>query len=872
MGAQLTDNRKVTRHEKRAKRSRGTGQDATAAAPGPGAVPGPDALLTAAPPSMADVASLTGALLKLPDSVVIVDEEGNVAWGNSAAERLFGRSLADDVGISGLSLVHPDDQELVLRSLTSIQDKDIGDPIEIRVESATGWRLVEIVGTPLRLSGKNHVLLCLRDLTKRRRFELASGREARFRSLVHNAGSVILLVSATGLLESASGAITRLLGLDPELIEMRPLTDIVAEADHRQVVTALREARGATAAHPVTVRVGLLRHDGKTTVPFEMSIVDLIEDPTVEGFVISAHDASAQVAAEHELSEALSLLTATLDSTADGILVVDNDGAIAGFNRRFSEIWRIAADFVAVGDGARKLGFVLDQLLNPQTFLARRSELLQMPENESFDTLEFKDGRAVELSSRPQTVAGRIVGRVWSFRDVTDRIRLEDELEYRAFHDSLTGLANKALFQDRLEHALARIGETGSHLAVLFIDLDDFKTVNDSLGHGEGDQLLKGVATNLSRCLRPLDTAARLGGDEFAILIEDVWSREDIMSLAGRILESLGQAVQDGTGSASSAGSIGIAFDEPGVTSEQLLRNADIAMYKAKERGKNRFEIYRKEMHTAVLARIEQERELRAAIHDGDLLTHYQPIYNLDTRRIIGFEALVRWAHPVGGLVDPRLFVPLAEELGLIGEIDSFVLRSACLQARQWQEQGLADGLVMSVNLSPGQLIDPDLAHRVAAEVEACGFDPRSLIIEITESAMLTDNETTVRNLVELRSLGVRVALDDFGTGYSSLSHLDRLQIDIVKIDRSFIQALGSGDDTHSLAAALVQLAQTLGYEAIGEGVENAVQERGLRTLGCRFAQGYHLGRPLNTECTDLLLKSESAFDPVAGSVLDKLN
>ena len=640
---------------------------------------------------MADVASLTGALLKLPDSVVIVDGDGNVAWGNSSAERLFGRSLADGIGISGLSLVHPDDQELVLRSLTSIQDKDVGDPIEIRVESATGWRLVEIVGTPLQLSGKNHVLLCLRDLTKRRRFELASGREARFRSLVHNAGSVILLVSATGLLESASGAITRLLGHDPELIEMRPLTDIVAETDHRQVVTALREARGATATHPVTVRVGLLRHDGKTTVPFEMSIVDLIEDPTVEGFVISAHDASAQVAAEHELSEALSLLTATLDSTADGILVVDNDGAIAGFNRRFSEIWRIAADFVAVGDEAGKLGFVLDQLLNPQTFLARRSELLQMPENESFDTLEFKDGRAVELSSRPQTVAGRIVGRVWSFRDVTDRIRLEDELEYRAFHDSLTGLANKALFQDRLEHALARIGETGSHLAVLFIDLDDFKTVNDSLGHGEGDQLLKGVATNLSRCLRPLDTAARLGGDEFAILIEDVWSHEDIMSLAGRILESLGQAVQDGTGSASSAGSIGIAFDEPGITSEQLLRNADIAMYKAKERGKNRFEIYRKEMHAAVLARIEQERELRAAIHDGDLLTHYQPIYNLDTRRIIGFEALVRWAHPIGGLVDPRLFVPLAEELGLIGEIDSFVLRSACLQARQWQEQGLSD-------------------------------------------------------------------------------------------------------------------------------------------------------------------------------------
>ena len=538
---------------------------------------------------------------------------------------------------------------------------------------------------------------------------------------------------------------------------------------------------------------------------------------------------------ERELGKALSLLTATLDSTADGILVVDNDGKITGTNGRFSEIWQIPDDFVTPQDEATKLSFVLDQLTNTEAFMTRWNELQQFPGNESVDTLEFRDGRVVELYSKPQRVDGDIVGRVWSFRDATDRTRLEDELAYRAFHDPLTGLANKALYQDRLEHALARIEETGSHLAVLFIDLDDFKTVNDSLGHGEGDRLLKRVATTLVECLRPLDTAARLGGDEFAILIEDVQSRDDITALAGRIVESLRPPVLLGPKTVSAAGSIGIAFDVEGITSEQLLRNADIAMYKAKELGKNRFEVYRDEMHALVLARIELEDELRSAIFDGDLITHYQPIFDLQSGAVVGFEALVRWMHPRGGLVDPRLFVSIAEEMGVISEIDSFVLCSACRQAKEWRE-GNPDGpaLVMSVNLSAGQLVEPGLSRRVAAEIAASGFEPSSLVLEITESEMLTDNEATVLNLAELRSLGVRIALDDFGTGYSSLSHLDRLQVDIVKIDKSFVQALGTKDDSRSMAAAMVQLARTLGYETIAEGVETRAQEASLR--GARAA------------------------------------
>jgi diguanylate cyclase (GGDEF)-like protein/PAS domain S-box-containing protein len=810
--------------------------------------------------------SVTEAFLRLPDAIVMVDMEGTIVWGNRSAEQTFGRSFDDWVGRSGLDLVHPDDHELVLRSLVSIQGKDIGSPIELRIRAASGWRLVEVVGTTVHWFGQRVILLSLRDLTERRRYELASGREERFRSLVHNAGSIIMLVSSVGTLESVSGAITRLLGHDPEQLEQRPLLDIVDPADRTKLAGALTAAsHGASSAHPVGARIRLLRHDGSEVVPFEMSIVDLLDDPTVEGFVISAHDASVQARTEHELGQALSLLTATLDSTADGILVIDNDGLITTFNGRFSETWHIPEQEWKPGDQATKLGFVLEQLVNAEAFLATWRQLGENPEMETFDSLEFKDGRVVELYSKAQRIEGEIVGRVWSFRDTTDRTRLEDELEYRAFHDPLTGLANKALFQDRLEHALARAEQTGSHLAVLFIDLDDFKTVNDSLGHSEGDLLLKRVATTLVECLRPLDTAARMGGDEFAILIEDVQSRDDITELAERILESLRPLVLLGSKAVSSAGSVGIAFDVEGMTTEQLLRNADIAMYKAKEAGKNRYEVYRDEMHALVLARIELEDELRAAILGGNLITHYQPIFDLRTSAVVGFEALVRWSHPRGGLVDPRLFVSIAEEMGLVGEIDTFVLRSACRQAYDWRAEGLGGpGFAMSVNVSAGRLFDPGLAERIAEDVELSGFDPSSLMLEITESEVLTESEAIVRNLSALRALGIRIALDDFGTGFSSLSHLDRLQVDIVKIDRSFVQGLGTKDDTRSMAAAMIQLARTLGYDTIAEGVEKRSQEASLRALGCRLAQGYQLGRPADAEQTRLLLVTDDRREQLA--------
>ena len=708
------------------------------------------------------------------------------------------------------------------------------------------------------------MLLAIRDLTERRRFELVRDQEAGFRSLVQNAAAVTMLVSPDGLIESASGSLTRLLGHDPELVERRPLADLALEADRSALLGALeRASRGASAANPVTVEVRLLRAGRDESIPFELTIVNLVDDPTVGGFVVSAHDISARALAERELRNALSLLTATLESTADGILVVDTDGRITSVNSRFAQMWHLPASVLDSRDDGAAIAFVLDQLTDPEAFQAKVEELYALPEAESHDTLEFKDGRVFERYSKPQRVDGAVVGRVWSFRDVTERKRLEQRLSHQAFHDALTGLANKALFRDRLQHALARMDRSHGHLAVLFLDLDNFKTVNDSLGHSAGDDLLRSVAELLVGCVRIADTAARLGGDEFAVLVEDIETRADALALAERVLEVLRRPVRVGAKDVAATASIGITFDVPGVSADQLLSNADLAMYRAKERGKNRYEEFEDDMHDSVVARLEIEAGLRRALERAELSVFYQPIVDLGADSVVGFEALVRWMHPSRGLLTPGAFVPFAEETDLINAIDRFVLEQACATIRAWQRERLGPpDLAISVNLSSRKLVDAALVGEVEGTLTDSGLAPSNLILEVTESAMMRDVDAAVRNLRALKELGVRVALDDFGTGYSSLSHLDKLPIDILKIDMSFVRTIDTSPENVGLAPAIVQLARTLGRTPIAEGVERATQADRLRKLGCGLAQGFHLGMPQDEAATEQLLRSRRSTQP----------
>jgi diguanylate cyclase (GGDEF)-like protein/PAS domain S-box-containing protein len=578
----------------------------------------------------------------------------------------------------------------------------------------------------------------------------------------------------------------------------------------------------------------------------------------------TVQDITDRKRAEAQLTETLSLLGAALDSTADGILVVDGHGRISSFNRQFAEMWRLPETVLESGDDDQALACVVEQLRDPEAFLTKVQDLYAQPEAESYDVIEFLDGRTFDRHSKPQQVEGTVVGRVWSFRDITEHKRLQNELAHQAFHDALTQLANQALFRDRVAHALVRASRHDSHLAVLFLDLDNFKTVNDSLGHTAGDELLVAVADRLGDCLRLEDTAARLGGDEFAVLLEDLADKREATEVADRVRAALRRPLTIAGREMVVGVSVGIAFDLPGTDSDQLLRNADLAMYTAKSRGKGRYEIFEPEMHATAVRRLEMEADLRRALDGGELVVHYQPIVALATRRMSGVEALVRWQHPERGLLPPSVFIGLAEETGLIHQLGRQVLETACVQARRWQVQHPRHAtLSVSVNLSPRQLTSDVVVEEVRNALEVSGLPASSLVLEITEGVMMHDTEATIQRLRALKSLGLRLAVDDFGTGYSSLSYLQRFPIDILKIDRSFVAAIDSGQDEYSLARAIVSLARSLRLQAVAEGVETRAQADALSELRCDLAQGFYLAVPQDAEAVGALLR-DPGISPAA--------
>ncbi|MCC6434755.1 MAG: EAL domain-containing protein [Acidimicrobiales bacterium] len=463
-----------------------------------------------------------------------------------------------------------------------------------------------------------------------------------------------------------------------------------------------------------------------------------------------------------------------------------------------------------------------------------------------------------------------IGGLVLNARDVTESVSLQAELTHLAFHDRLTGLANRSLFNDRLAHALRRPGPSTTTIAVMFVDLDDFKVVNDTMGHAAGDQLLVDAANRIGLCLRAGDTACRLGGDEFAIILDNLANVADAQQLADRLLEALTLPFELAGQLRTVTASIGISTPPNQVTDcdlaiERLLLDADIALYHAKRAGKNQIVVFNPERHDT-----HERNRLRADLTDAlrreDIEVYYQPIVDLDTNAVVGVEALARWTHAERGPIGPAEFIPIAEESGLIIQLGEQVLRRALSDLRAIAFVSPGPPLGVAVNLSALQLRSPDAIDRAIAIIEASGHPPSSLTIELTES-VLADDPATLDALERLRSLGCRIAIDDFGTGFSSLSYLERLPIDVLKIDRPFTQRLGQGTARASLAHTIVELARNQHLITVAEGVETAEQADELRQLGCDRAQGYLLARPMPAAALQQFLLNAQAAPPATSTV-----
>ncbi|HJW67638.1 MAG TPA: EAL domain-containing protein [Gaiellaceae bacterium] len=464
-------------------------------------------------------------------------------------------------------------------------------------------------------------------------------------------------------------------------------------------------------------------------------------------------------------------------------------------------------------------------------------------------SLTHKDGATLRFEVQHTDLLHdeHVRGIVLNSRDVSERKAFEEQLAHQAFHDPVTNLANRALFSDRVEHALMRSQRGFPDIAVVFIDLDDFKTVNDSLGHAAGDQVLQEVARRLRIAVRPTDTVARFGGDEFAVLLESVNDSSQAADAAARILHALEIPYEIDGKQVFPRASIGICLvDREDTVPEaaELLRNADVAMYMAKRDSKGSYRVFEPAMHERVVERLELRAELQRAIEDDQLELHYQPVVRLTGHEILGVEALLRWQHPTRGTIPPNQFIPLAEETGLIISMGRWVLNEACIEGVQIQKRfERGEPLAISVNLSVRQLQSDSIVSDVRCALETSGLPPGSLVLEITESVMMSDTDFAVQRLTELKDLGVRLAMDDFGTGYSSLSYLSRFPVDILKMDRSFV---GSGENV-ALQSAIIALGASLELDVVAEGIELEEQERSLHDLGCELGQGFLFARPMSS-------------------------
>ena len=917
-------------------------------------------------------------------SIIAVTPGGHILSLNQTTCQLLGYSKKELLGkpIAGLfKKTESSAPELELANLTA--EGSVRNVEKVYV-SKHGKKIIVLLSISNIRDGKGEVsgkLYIAQDITESKRAERDLRRsEKKFRQLIETVNAAALIYHRRQLryVNSQTEALT---GYTREELLALDLYDLI-HRDFIEIVKSWGKSSHRRSSPDSKYEVKILTKTGETR--WIEATVDIIKFERKASILITAFDISDRKLAKLELETSLSLLQATIESTADGILAVDGQGKVVTFNRKFAQMWQVPDYLLDLRDNNQILGFGINQLKYPEIFLDRAKELSDRPAAESFDILEFKDGRMLERYSLPQCTEGQITGRVFSFRDVTERVQSEEKLRkseerfhlltratseavwdldllkneywlskefekvfgyklnetqtidleswwlnihpeerervilrfkeimnsdakswseeysfrraeggyvfvldrgyvirnesgkavraigtmmditqrkqaeeilrYQAVYDQLTGLPNRLLFNERLLASLKKAKTTKKMLAVMFLDLDKFKKINDTLGHAAGDRLLEGFAGRISETLRSTDTVARWGGDEFTLLLPDISCLEDAVKTAQRILNNLKPAFKLEEQAFHISSSIGIAvYPDDGEDAETLVKNADAALYRAKEMGRNNYQLYTSTITPQGSHLLTIESRLHQALEQGELEVFYQPKVNINTWKIQGMEALLRWHHPELGLVTPATFISIAEENGLIVPIGEWVLETACTQNKAWQE-AFGPDLRVAVNISARQFQQFNLLQMVANCLEKTGLAPKYLELEITETTAMQNVDYTTKVMKDLQNMGVQIALEDFGTGYCSLNNLKKLPLNILKIDRSLVSQLTTDPCERAIANAVATLGRDLNLSVVAEGVETKEQLECLRALHYREIQGHYFSPALSADDANKLL------------------
>jgi diguanylate cyclase (GGDEF)-like protein/PAS domain S-box-containing protein len=806
------------------------------------------------------------------EAVIVFEPDGRYRFIAPEIRNVLGYTRERLAHIPVLDMVHPDDREEARDVFETVQaQKASTGRVEVRIRHATdGWRWYEVALKNLRNDPRiGGTAAHLHDITARRsQEEEIRAREERFRALVQHSYDSVMLTDSDYRIIYATPSVEEMLGWSVDELVGTNSFDYVHPDDLR-AARSRAEQVGRSPGVKIYAEFRLRRRDGRY-LWVDSTTVNLLDHRNVGAHVQSFRDITYQKEAENQIRASEERLSALVENADGAILVLDRDARVKWASPGAGQLWGISTESLlreplfdrSHPDDRRTATRRFSMLLESAPKATSRIEGRMQHADGSWRWFEGVYTNCVDDDS----VGGVVV----NVRDTTERAMAElalrnseAQLEHQATHDPLTDLPNRLLLFDRMEMALARARRSGTGVGVLFCDLDNFKFLNDSLGHSLGDEMLKEVAARLSQRLRPGDTVARFGGDEFVILCEELPSEREAMMLAERIHEHLRAPFTSDRGDVFMTTSIGVAYTQAGErNAEDLVRDADAAMYEAKERGRARIEMFDAGMRARAVEWHQTESALRGAISRRELDVYFQPVVDLQREEIVGVEALVRWAHPERGLLSPGSFISVAEQTGLVIPLGAWVLDQACTQVSEWQRTipGCSK-LWLAVNLSARQLSDETLTDDLANVLAASSIDPRLVHVEITESELMRDVEHSKDVLDRLKVLGVRVAIDDFGTGYSSFSYLRTLPVDVLKIDRSFVSDLGKiGEavtDDVALVEAIINLGHILRMEVVAEGVETAEQATLLADRGCDLAQGFYFAEPVTaTELRGLLSAS----------------